>query len=396
MLFTLEALQAEHGDSLLLHYGDAIDPKLIVIDGGPPLVWGATLRPRLEDLRATLVGDGSSLPIELMMVSHIDDDHIGGLLGMTRTLCKAAVDGEPLPYDVLALWHNAFSDLLDDDNALGAVASASAVGGAAASNVVAAAMPIDDDARPARAVVASVDEGRRLRDDARFLEIAVNPGFDGLVRRANDAAPLFDLGHGLTFEVIGPSPARLAALREEWQRVLRRKQHTTSAAWLAEAASFADKSVFNLASIVGVARVGGRSILLSGDARGDHMLDALRDAGLVQNGVTHFDVFKVPHHGSDRNVTTEFFEKVTADHYVISANGKHGNPDPPMLEMLLDARGSAEYTIHLTNAVPHAVDFLRHKRAGRRFGVLVRPDSTASLRIDLDEPLPTELEPGHI
>ena len=33
-IFTLEALQAKHGDALLLHYGDAASPRLIVIDGG--------------------------------------------------------------------------------------------------------------------------------------------------------------------------------------------------------------------------------------------------------------------------------------------------------------------------------------------------------------------------
>ena len=32
MLFTLEALSAKHGDSLLLHYGKPAAPKLIVID----------------------------------------------------------------------------------------------------------------------------------------------------------------------------------------------------------------------------------------------------------------------------------------------------------------------------------------------------------------------------
>ena len=35
MIFTLEALEAKHGDSLLLHYGTKKSPQLIVIDGGP-------------------------------------------------------------------------------------------------------------------------------------------------------------------------------------------------------------------------------------------------------------------------------------------------------------------------------------------------------------------------
>ena len=46
-VFTLEALEAKYGDSLLLHYGDHTDPRLIVIDGGPAAVYKAALRPRL-------------------------------------------------------------------------------------------------------------------------------------------------------------------------------------------------------------------------------------------------------------------------------------------------------------------------------------------------------------
>jgi hypothetical protein len=45
---------------------------------------------------------------------------------------------------------------------------------------------------------------------------------------------------------------------------------------------------------------------------------------------------------------TEFFEQVTADHYVFSGNGEHGNPERETLKMLLDARGESKTTIHLT------------------------------------------------
>ena len=34
-LFTLEAIKAKHGDSLILHYGKEDDPRFILIDGGP-------------------------------------------------------------------------------------------------------------------------------------------------------------------------------------------------------------------------------------------------------------------------------------------------------------------------------------------------------------------------
>jgi hypothetical protein len=45
----------------------------------------------------------------------------------------------------------------------------------------------------------------------------------------------------------------------------------------------------------------------------------------------------MPHHGSARNATRKFFTQVTADTYVISANGKHDNPDLATLIWLVEA-----------------------------------------------------------
>jgi hypothetical protein len=63
------------------------------------------------------------------------------------------------------------------------------------------------------------------------------------------------------------------------------------------------------------------------------------------------DVFKLPHHGSVRNVTPELFERITADTYVISANGKYDNPDFQTLEWLVQAasKQGRSFTIVATN-----------------------------------------------
>ena len=70
MLFSLEALKAQHGDCLLLHWGDPA--RLILIDGGPGPVYRNSLEPRLEQLRGRRVGEGESLPVDMLVVSHID------------------------------------------------------------------------------------------------------------------------------------------------------------------------------------------------------------------------------------------------------------------------------------------------------------------------------------
>ena len=73
-MFELEALKAKHGDCLLLHWGtDGADRHLALIDGGPNTVYANALQPRLEELAG---GPQGSLRVDLMMLSHIDDDHI--------------------------------------------------------------------------------------------------------------------------------------------------------------------------------------------------------------------------------------------------------------------------------------------------------------------------------
>ena len=82
-------------------------------------------------------------------------------------------------------------------------------------------------------------------------------------------------------------------------------------------------------------------MLLTGDARGDKILEGLELAGLLAaRQDAQVDLLKVPHHGSANNMETIFFERMPADHYVFSGDGEHGNPERETLEMLLDARGA--------------------------------------------------------
>jgi len=74
----------------------------------------------------------------------------------------------------------------------------------------------------------------------------------------------------------------------------------------------------------------------------------------------HVDLLKVPHHGSSNNLEDDFFERITADHYVLSGDGEHGNPERESLQMLLDARGDDDYTVHLTYPIAE-IDVERKK-----------------------------------
>ena len=103
--FALEALQANHGDALLVHWGTATNPRVMLIDGGPSPTYKDTLRDRLLALAAER--DGGALPLDLLMISHIDEDHIEGVQSLLGDLTK-----NRLPEVVVRrFWFNSFDDL---------------------------------------------------------------------------------------------------------------------------------------------------------------------------------------------------------------------------------------------------------------------------------------------
>jgi hypothetical protein len=352
VLFSLEVLDAARGDCLMLHFGKPAEPRLIVIDGGPDPIYQNSLLPRLEELRAERQGPDGKLPIDMVMVSHIDEDHILGILEWFRDLRDLRENGEAVPDLIQTLWFNSFNEILDDasdelHSRLASVAEKAAKGEAE----VASFSADPGQGRHTAAIVATVPQGRELRAVAEKLSIRPNLPFQGMVMVSESGDPVVPVAEGLLkLHVIGPTRKQLAKLQEDWDKDV--KKHPN---FLAEAAAFADRSVSNLSSIVVVAemKIGAaiRRILLTGDARGNFIWDGLVDAGFLESreDTVHFDVLKLPHHGSNRNMTVDFLKSVKADHYVISANGENDNPDKEMIEWLAEARGSDKYTVWLTN-----------------------------------------------
>lgn len=341
-VFTLEAVFAKKGDSLLLHYGPWENPDRMLIDGGPRGVYNRFLRPRLEQLRGEFeIDPDDPIPFELVMVSHIDDDHVAGIIDLLEEIDEARTDNRPPPYEVPTLWHNSFDDILGNDDA-GVV---SRLGATAAAVGSPDALPLPKMTRESRAVVASTKQGRDLRNLAGKLGISLNDPFDGLVTAP--AGTDISFNHGLTFTVIGPSKKRIEAYQEQWDKDLKSILEKEEDA--ARATAFADKSPFNLASICVLAEMQDMKMLLTGDARGDFVLEGLEEAGILgSDAPLRVEVLKVPHHGSDRNVEDVFFERIIADHYVVSGDGEHGNPERDTLDMIQRARQDDEYTVHFT------------------------------------------------
>lgn len=333
MLFTLEALNASEGDCLLLSYGSSKRPKFVLIDGGPSKTYNDSLLPRVVELRKKLrLKSGAPLPIELLVVTHVDDDHITGVLKLTQDLRDALETKKPPLVQLNELWHNSFDDVLGGDEIEKAIDYLSK-------------LPTAPTAGAARRAVSSVKQGRELRDAAALLRIAVNAGFKGLIARPDDAGIDVQCGDGLTLTVISPTRAELERYKAKWDAGLAAPGANRGKV----AAAQLDTKAFNLVSIAVLAEMGGKTMLLTGDARGDHLLAGLEAAGkLAPGGSMTVDVLKLPHHGSAANVTLELLRRVIADTYVVSANGTDNNPDSETLARLSQARGDAPYTLLCT------------------------------------------------
>jgi hypothetical protein len=381
MIFTLEALPAKHGDCLILHFGESGQPQLILIDGGPSGVYKDALRPRLDSLASRLSPD-DPLEIAVVMVSHIDDDHIRGILDLSFRLIENRATG--IPFDVRTLWLNAFDDLVGND-AQELAAGVSELPAQVAQAGVAGATWTGE----AQAVVASVPQGRDLRNNASGLGWKRNDAFEKFVLAPPTGGSQITLGQ-LTLTVVCPRLPQLQALQEEWKKKLLELANAKPAD-VAGLAADIDKSVYNMSSIVCLAELAGKRILLTGDAVGANILDGLSAADkLDADGKIRVDVLKLPHHGSDRNVDEKFFESIIARHYVVSGDGKYNNPEPDTFRLISASRPDNEFTVHFTyrdfnGQVGDELQalFAAEKQAGRSYDVHFRDHKDQSVRIDL-------------
>jgi hypothetical protein len=382
MTVKFEALRAKYGDSLMLHYGPDDDRQLVLIDGGPDGVWDDALKPRLDQLRAERnLDDDQPLQIALMMVSHLDADHITGILKLMRLL--AAAEGKA-PYNVKRAWVNTFDDLTGE-KAAGASFGAADIDGLPATPLGAALAATNSGIQ-----LASVGQGRELRNLINELILQGNQPFNDLATVDSPKNPATIKGLKLT--VVGPSKKNVEALRADWAKNVKSKLKEGKHA---EVADFVDRSVYNLSSIIVLAEIDGKRILLTGDGRGDHTLAGLKEKGFLDaNGKMEVDILKLPHHGSERDVRLDYFQAIHAKHYVISANGKFDNPDLPTLKMISEARkGDDDFTIWLTNPtnefeLPNIgkgvqAFFDAEKAAGRKYRVNQRKSEDLSVVIEL-------------
>lgn len=357
----ITVFQSAQGDCLLVSGEDGTN---MLVDGG----MSGSYRTHVAPTLGKMAEDGEVL--DLVCVSHIDQDHILGVLKMLDDAVAWRVfdyqtsrgnhwrePDSPRPPEIHKIWHNAFTDQLnrnrgDIEDLLVLQMQHEFFCG----NVDSAGELLDliNSERQALMLADRISENQ--------LGIPLNPEFTGglmFVFTPHEALPV----GAMNCHVIGPYGDELDDLRREWndwvrenrdtiERLRRKAREDAQRLGLAEfdaltrelrlAADLGERrnvTAPNLASLMLLVEENNKRVLLTGDGHWETILSGLEDAGqLDDDGQIHVDVLKIPHHGSEHNTTLEFYKKVTADHYVFCGDGAHENPDERVVNALLDSR----------------------------------------------------------
>jgi len=338
-MIKLHVIQAEYGDCFILESKIAKKAVNILIDGGPNQTFEKHLKPTLQKL--LLNGK-----LDLIVLSHIDNDHIIGLLDLLEEIKSEKDNGKKGLIKIGKLWHNSFNSLFQ----LSAEPSKLFKDTFLSENFIPSG-EFKDRKKIVALIMKGFQQGRDLTQLAKSLKIKINPGFKNLIF-INETVMSIHLEY-LTFQILGPTKKNLEKLEGEWRKWLLKKRriHGTDM----EILKILDKSVPNLASIVFLAQIKNRKILFTGDGIGDDMIRVLsQNKMLDRNGRYHADILKVPHHGSDRNTSMKFFDTIYADYYIISANGRDDNPSRDTLKWIIESNMNIKKTkkIVCTNMTP--------------------------------------------
>lgn len=339
-MLKLIVVQAEYGDCLLLESSDGNKSKFILIDGGPSQTYEKNLKPTLD---AILAGKN----LDLVILSHIDNDHVLGLLDLFEAIKRERESSGSKVLKVSGLWHNSFSDLIRSNSDANKLMQ----------NLFSSRQffAIDTENKiselPALGALKGICEGRDLTKLAQSLNIPINSQFGGepIVMKEDDSVIKLQ---NLKFYILGPSQKNLEKLRKIWDRWGRGHTQLGVTPKDYEALQILDSSITNLSSIMFMVEYDEKKLLFTGDGVGRDVLEVLSEKKMLNSkGRLHVDILKVPHHGSERNVSEQFFNTITADVYIISANGRDDNPSFLTLKWIIQSgkKYHGKVTIVATN-----------------------------------------------
>ena len=288
---TLEVLPAGYGDCLLVTCPVGQRSWRMLVDTGPDECW-PMLRERLAQVPVNAKGQRH---LDLVVITHIDHDHIGGASALFGDNGLGLTFGD--------VWFNA----------------------------------------PTMPAARGVAEGRSLATilGGSKAMLPWNKAWGGRHAVTPVESPFVELPSTQgqpRITVLSPTPEALVRMFNVWDKELLRLRQppeqppahpvardrgVMDLEALARKATAVDRAPANGSSITLLLEHKGVSILLGADAHAAVLVPALQAlaAHRRQTLPLRVDAFKLSHHGSRANITTDLFRAVQAEHYIVSTNG---------------------------------------------------------------------------
>jgi beta-lactamase superfamily II metal-dependent hydrolase len=313
-MYNIHLLPAEFGDSILVEWGNR-KPRYMLIDGGPYYNY--------DELVAAIQKVAPAIKeLELLVITHIDIDHIDGIVTL--------LNHDKLPFTIKEVWFNGYQQLEEVAKSLGSL------------------------------------QGEYISTLIKQKSLPHNIQFGGGAVVINNYAnlPHVTLEGGMELTLLGPGRTALQELEVEWLEQLEKygkdidikkkldedHRYAPSDVWLGEKLTIkelqekkvtADKSAANGSSIAFIGTYKNKSCLFAGDSPSDNLLQAIEPL-IEKRGDERLNVqaWKLAHHGSKKSNMDKLMEKIVCKQLLVSSNGKrYKHPDPECIAKLLKNNG---------------------------------------------------------
>jgi ribonuclease BN (tRNA processing enzyme) len=192
----LHVVQAEYGDCFILESKQGKESTTVLIDGGPYQTFEKQLKPTLQKL--PIKGK-----LDLVVLSHIDNDHIIGLLDLLEEMKGQRENTTKELVKVSKLWHNSFNDLFQTDENPNKLLKNSFLNLNFSSG--------EEQKKMESSIMSIIMKGFQQATDltslAKSLKIPINPEFDKLI--LVEKIPKIIKYKDITFRILGPQKGTL-------------------------------------------------------------------------------------------------------------------------------------------------------------------------------------------
>lgn len=316
----IKFLKAGNGDSFLISFLEKETPRNILIDGGIGDTYKTTANVK-GDLHKVLEKTREDKQfIDLLVLTHFDDDHIGGVL---RWLNK---DKEASSL-IKKVWFNSGKEIAkkfeSDEN----------------KDLDIEIVDGEDDFHT------SPKQGIKFEKYLRDNNL-----WEGQIIEQGSEYNLF----GIKFKILSPNKEKLEKLLKLYEK---QKDYFTSGNEYDFKTSLKDfiieenqpnfqikedTSVANGSSIAFIMEYENKRFLFLADAHPSVIIEGLNNFGYNNVNQLNAELMKVSHHGSMYNTNKELLEIVKTDNYLISSNAtKHGLPNKRTIARIINNNPNA-------------------------------------------------------